>query len=98
MSKRSSASGGGKTKPDSMTGQQKGVLSVAVVTAFIAPFMMSSLNLSVTDISSQFGAAQPPLPGLSTRSRWHGRPCIPFGHWPTYGPPRILVPGIACSP
>ncbi len=39
-----------------MTKGQKTALFVAMVTSFMAPFMSAALNLSVTDISTQFNA------------------------------------------
>ncbi len=45
-----------------MTKDQKTALFVAMVTSFMAPFMSSALNLSVTDISTQFNAPA----GIST--------------------------------
>lgn len=39
-----------------MTKGQKTTLFVAMVTSFMAPFMSAALNLSVTDISTQFNA------------------------------------------
>ncbi len=39
-----------------MTKDQKTALFVAMVTSFMAPFMSAALNLSVTDISTQFNA------------------------------------------
>ena len=39
-----------------MTRGQKTALFVAMVTSFMAPFMSAALNLSVTDISTQFNA------------------------------------------
>ena len=39
-----------------MTKDQKTALFVAMVTSFMAPFMSSALNLSITDISTEFNA------------------------------------------
>lgn len=45
-----------------MTKDQKTALFVAMVTSFMAPFMSSALNLSITDISTEFNAPA----GIST--------------------------------
>lgn len=39
-----------------MDGQQRLVLLIAIITGFIAPFMSSAMNLSVTDIGTEFNA------------------------------------------
>lgn len=39
-----------------MTGAQRTVLAVCMLTMFLAPFMSSALNLSITDMSHEFGA------------------------------------------
>ncbi len=41
---------------DSFTARQKATMAVALVTAYVVPFMTSALNLSVTDISSQLNS------------------------------------------
>lgn len=80
---------------EKMTGEQRTVLAVCMLTMFLAPFMSSALNLSITDISHEFQAG-------ATTATWvinaytigTAAFSMPFGHLADlYGRRRMLILG-----
>ena len=84
------------SSPVPLAAYQKGILAVALITSFIIPFMGSALNLSVTDMGTEFHAGVTTITWvINAFTLTTAVLAVPFGHLAdTTGHQRILIAGV----